>query len=101
MTDSNVRLNAAFLYWLYAYCPRNDSESAHTYALLKNFNRCMGETGLAPKLGLSAFELLLDYSELERCEKDGSTYWIGLADEEPDPLGMDRYFTRSFPEIFG
>jgi hypothetical protein len=100
MADSNVQLNAAFLYWLYAYCPRNDSKSCHTYKLLEMFNQCMEETGLAPKLGYSAFELLLEYSELQSHEQQGVTYWIGLDDREPDPLGQDRYHSRSFPEIF-
>ena len=98
MTDKNIKLHAAFLYWLDTCCRRTSTTiSCYTKGLLDDFNYCMEQTGLSLKLGMTAFELMLEYSGFEKYEQDGETYWRGV--DTIDPLAMTAIVDSGFPEI--
>ena len=101
MTDINVKLHAAFLYWFNSIPDRGPRRSRTTDALLVDFNECMEQTGLAPKLGRTAFELLLQSIGLESYTDNDATFWTDVDVCNYDPLGPDRYPDPDFPEIFG
>jgi hypothetical protein len=96
MTDRNIKLHAAYTFWLDTRCQDVPISTATEY-LLEDFNLCMEKTGLSTRIGKHAFELMLEYSGLKKCEKDGKVWWRGFA--PADPFSTGNEIPLAFPEI--
>jgi hypothetical protein len=90
----NIRLHAAFLYFLDTRCNIGPGLEAADYILHWRFNDCMKKTGLfTATVSLETFRKMLAYAGFEQAD-DWEEYWRGVEPCDPDAE------TPAFPKFW-